>query len=261
MRYNAQKRKVGNYYSTPIFAFRCKCHLCSHWFEIRTDPQNAAYTIFEGAKKQESTWDPETEGGHMVYDTEATSKQDATTALASGVSASEAVAAGIDPLAAMDQEAAQKANASAANKRVSELYAASEVMADPYEANRALRGKFRVEKRKALEAQGRDEGVLERYGLDESLRLEDVDPSGVKEEFAAAKRAQAPSLAKKAAPLGQRIREGYRRSAVSDAFDEPLPRKRFRLKAVSPDTEDLTPTPAPRTLLGLDGYGSDSDSD
>ena len=39
VRYNAQKRKVGAYYSTPIYAFRCKCHLCSGWFEIRTDPK------------------------------------------------------------------------------------------------------------------------------------------------------------------------------------------------------------------------------
>lgn len=39
VRYNAQKKKVGNYYSTPIYGFRCKCHLCSGWFEIRTDPK------------------------------------------------------------------------------------------------------------------------------------------------------------------------------------------------------------------------------
>jgi coiled-coil domain-containing protein 130 len=39
VRYNAEKRKIGNYYSTPIYAFRCKCHLCSGWFEIQTDPK------------------------------------------------------------------------------------------------------------------------------------------------------------------------------------------------------------------------------
>lgn len=38
-RFNAEKKKVGNYYSTPIYAFRCKCHLCGHWFTIQTDPQ------------------------------------------------------------------------------------------------------------------------------------------------------------------------------------------------------------------------------
>ena len=39
VRYNAEKKKIGMYYSTPIFSFRCKCHLCSGWFEIQTDPQ------------------------------------------------------------------------------------------------------------------------------------------------------------------------------------------------------------------------------
>ena len=39
VRYNAEKKKIGKYYSTPIFSFRCKCHLCSGWFEIQTDPQ------------------------------------------------------------------------------------------------------------------------------------------------------------------------------------------------------------------------------
>lgn len=39
VRYNAEKKKEGNYLSTPIYGFRCKCHLCSGWFEIRTDPK------------------------------------------------------------------------------------------------------------------------------------------------------------------------------------------------------------------------------
>lgn len=39
VRYNAEKRKVGNYYTTPIFRFRMKCHLCDNHFEIETDPK------------------------------------------------------------------------------------------------------------------------------------------------------------------------------------------------------------------------------
>lgn len=39
VRYNAEKKRQGSYLSTPIWGFRCKCHLCSGWFEIRTDPQ------------------------------------------------------------------------------------------------------------------------------------------------------------------------------------------------------------------------------
>jgi len=39
VRYNAEKKKIGNYFSTPIYSFRCKCHLCDGWFEIHTDPK------------------------------------------------------------------------------------------------------------------------------------------------------------------------------------------------------------------------------
>ncbi|KZT07836.1 DUF572-domain-containing protein, partial [Laetiporus sulphureus 93-53] len=35
--YNTEKRKIGSYYSMPIYAFQCKCHLCDAWFEIQTD--------------------------------------------------------------------------------------------------------------------------------------------------------------------------------------------------------------------------------
>src|SRR6201996_4533646 len=45
VRYNAEKKKIGMYYSTPIFSFRCKCHLCSGWFEIKTDPQVRPYAL------------------------------------------------------------------------------------------------------------------------------------------------------------------------------------------------------------------------
>lgn len=39
VRYNAEKKKIGNYYSTPILQFRMRCHLCSNWIEIHTDPK------------------------------------------------------------------------------------------------------------------------------------------------------------------------------------------------------------------------------
>ena len=38
VRYNAEKSKIGNYYTTPIYKFRMKCHLCDNHFEIKTDP-------------------------------------------------------------------------------------------------------------------------------------------------------------------------------------------------------------------------------
>jgi hypothetical protein len=39
VRFNAEKKKVGMYYTTPILSFRMKCHLCDNWFVIQTDPK------------------------------------------------------------------------------------------------------------------------------------------------------------------------------------------------------------------------------
>ena len=39
-----------------------KCHLCSAWIEIKTDPENTRYVIVEGAKKQSDEWDTTDQG-------------------------------------------------------------------------------------------------------------------------------------------------------------------------------------------------------
>lgn len=71
VRYNAEKKKVDMYYSTPIYEFRMKCHLCDQYFEIRTDPANSDYVIISGARRKEQRWDMGeneqivTEGNHL----------------------------------------------------------------------------------------------------------------------------------------------------------------------------------------------------
>eukprot|EP00833_Pecoramyces_ruminatium_P017056 jgi/Orpsp1_1/1191088/evm.model.d7180000083411.1 len=61
-RYNAEKKKIGMYYSTPIFSFRMKCHLCSNWIEIHTDPKNTEYVIVSGARRKIEEWDAKENG-------------------------------------------------------------------------------------------------------------------------------------------------------------------------------------------------------
>ena len=46
VRYNAEKSKIGMYYTTPIYKFRMKCHLCDNHFEIKTDPAVRWHNIF-----------------------------------------------------------------------------------------------------------------------------------------------------------------------------------------------------------------------
>ncbi|KAH6940655.1 hypothetical protein HPB50_004074 [Hyalomma asiaticum] len=80
VRYNAEKSKVGMYYSTPIYKFRMKCHLCDNHFEIKTDPQNMDYEIISGARRQERRWDP-TENEQVAPDDKEVSKKMATDAM------------------------------------------------------------------------------------------------------------------------------------------------------------------------------------
>jgi coiled-coil domain-containing protein 130 len=57
VRYNSEKSQVGKYYTTPIFKFRMKCHLCDNYFEIQTDPQNSDYVVTSGASRKNERWD------------------------------------------------------------------------------------------------------------------------------------------------------------------------------------------------------------
>ncbi|WVQ66126.1 uncharacterized protein L199_004304 [Kwoniella botswanensis] len=168
VRYNARKQKVGNYFSTPIFGFRCKCHLCDGWFEIRTDPKNAAYVVHEGARKKDEDWDPVENGGFAVHDTEAPS-------------ASEPPA---DPFAGVEKTIDQQKWAKRGTSRLTELTKSSDrINSDPYLVSSALRRKFREEKKILLEKQVKDEGIKEKYGLnDDMIHLQDQDQDEDKEK-------------------------------------------------------------------------------
>uniref|UniRef100_A0A674GCV6 Probable splicing factor YJU2B n=1 Tax=Taeniopygia guttata TaxID=59729 RepID=A0A674GCV6_TAEGU len=62
VRYNAEKKKVGSYYTTPVYRFRMKCHLCVNYIELQTDPGNCDYVIVSGARRKEERWEPEDSG-------------------------------------------------------------------------------------------------------------------------------------------------------------------------------------------------------
>lgn len=54
MRFNAEKKAIGNYYSTKIWAFTMRAPCCQRRIEIHTDPKNHRYLIVEGAKEKVS---------------------------------------------------------------------------------------------------------------------------------------------------------------------------------------------------------------
>ncbi|KAI8906324.1 CWC16 protein, partial [Gorgonomyces haynaldii] len=50
VRFNAAKSFVQMYHTTPIFLFEFKCHECSNYIKIQTDPKNAQYQVISGAR-------------------------------------------------------------------------------------------------------------------------------------------------------------------------------------------------------------------
>ena len=57
VRYNSEKTKVGNFYSTPIYQFKMGCHLCAGDIIIQTDPEHFQYVIISGARRREQRYD------------------------------------------------------------------------------------------------------------------------------------------------------------------------------------------------------------
>eukprot|EP00249_Psilotum_nudum_P010154 c22369_g1_i1 orf=178-1152(+) len=59
VRFNAEKRQVGKYYSTTIWSFKMKASCCRQEIEIQTDPQNCEYVIISGAERKTEVFDAE----------------------------------------------------------------------------------------------------------------------------------------------------------------------------------------------------------
>jgi coiled-coil domain-containing protein 130 len=57
VRFNAEKFHIGMYFSTPLFRFKMKCHLCPSFIIIKTDPKNSVYVIEEGARRRVEEFD------------------------------------------------------------------------------------------------------------------------------------------------------------------------------------------------------------
>ncbi|KAI0386325.1 DUF455 domain protein [Hypomontagnella monticulosa] len=137
VRFNATKRKVGAYHSTPIFAFRMRHADCGGDIEIRTDPANTTYTVVSGGRKRDV--------------------EDPISASLSG--AGVGVGIGGEPILTDKEREALRTNAFAklertiadrkvledAKERIEELEQDSaRRWEDPYEQNRRLRAAFRV---------------------------------------------------------------------------------------------------------------------
>jgi coiled-coil domain-containing protein 130 len=165
VRFNAQKKKVGNYYSTPIWSFRMKHSVCGGWIEIRTDPQNAEYVVVEGGRrKAEGSADELRRDRAGLWIDEGSGV--AEILVGHGVSSADADGKEADPFAKFETKVGDERAFLTAKERMDELRRRqARDWEDPYEKSRQLRKTFRVERRKREAAQTRAEGLKDKMSL------------------------------------------------------------------------------------------------
>lgn len=152
VRYNAEKTKVGMYYTTPIYKFRMKCHLCDNHFEIQTDPGNLDYVILSGARRQENRWDP-LQNEQVVPETKEVQKR-----------------LFDDAMYKLEHQAKDAKAAADAKPVLQKLVERNQsVWDDSYVANCRLRAEFRQQKQEIKGQQDLDRQLLAKSSLDIAL--------------------------------------------------------------------------------------------
>lgn len=152
VRYNAEKTKVGMYYSTPVYQFKMKCHLCDNYIVIKTDPGNLDYEIVEGARRQENRWDP-TENGQIVADTKETQRR-----------------LFDDPMYKLEHVASDSKKGDDSKPALFKLYERNHyTWDDDYTANSKLRADFRTKKKELKLEADKDNALLLKSSLDIEL--------------------------------------------------------------------------------------------
>lgn len=158
VRYNAEKTKIGMYYSTPLYQFRMKCHLCDNHFEIKTDPANLDYVIVSGARRQENRWDPK-ENEQVVPETKEVSRR-----------------LYDDAMYKLEHKLEDTKVARSRDNVLDDVIALNDInWKDDYASNCALRAAFRTKKNELQKKHGMDQSLLKKSCLNIDLVNEHED--------------------------------------------------------------------------------------
>jgi coiled-coil domain-containing protein 130 len=148
VRFNAEKKKVGNYYSTPIWSFRFKHTVCGGWLEVRTDPKNTEYVVVEGGRRRDYG---EVEDG---LGRERTTEEEKDRLEKDG------------GFGAVEKKVEDKKKLLSESERLEELKKRSERdWEDPYEMSKKLRKGFRPGRKERKDAEVRGEALKEKLSL------------------------------------------------------------------------------------------------
>ena len=163
VRFNAEKRKVGAYHSTPVLAFTMRHPPCGGRIELRTDPATGDYVVAEGGRRRDTAAGDERAAAESLVAVGA--RRDVEMRLARDRDEARRSA-----FANLERTIEHRGAAAAARERVTELEDASaRAWDDPYARNRALRRAFRAGRREREADTAAAEDVKDRMGLDLEL--------------------------------------------------------------------------------------------
>ncbi|KAH6640605.1 CWC16 protein [Chaetomium tenue] len=171
VRFNAEKRRVGNYHSTPVWAFDLKHAACGGLIEMRTDPRQGDYVIVSGARRRNY--------GDREKDVAAAA--DAAAAASGGGAGGGGGSLVVSEFEiTTERERAEKREAAfwrlektiahrvqteEGEKRIEELQGVAARWEDPYSTNQKLRKTFRAGRHMRERDTAKAEDLKERMGL------------------------------------------------------------------------------------------------
>ncbi len=159
VRFNAEKKKVGYYYSTPIWQFTLKHVACGGKIVVKTDPKETRYVVVEGGKERDyGEQVREGEGGvPILTDAERERRRE-------------------DAFAALEGKEAEKRVVEESKDRVEGLYRARQKdWGDTWSANRRIRDTFRRERKVRARKAEKTAALQDRIGTDMELLPETED--------------------------------------------------------------------------------------
>jgi coiled-coil domain-containing protein 130 len=164
VRFNAEKKKVGNYYSTPIWSFRFKHTVCGEWIEVRTDPKNTEYVVVDGGRRRDTGEDKLLDGEIRIGTTEE----------------EKARFEGEGGFGKLEKKNEDKQRLLDEKGRLEELAKRSERdWEDPYEQSKRLRKEFRVGRKERKEAAVKGEALKDKLSLGIEL-VEEKEEDGMR---------------------------------------------------------------------------------
>uniref|UniRef100_A0A0N5C342 Coiled-coil domain-containing protein 130 homolog n=1 Tax=Strongyloides papillosus TaxID=174720 RepID=A0A0N5C342_STREA len=146
VRFNAEKKKVGNYYSTPIYEFDMKCMYCDSHYIIRTDPKNFDYEIISGARRQ-----------HLRKNISKNEIEEETEGRNDDIS--------VDKMSKLNHLQNDYVSSKKSTKDVSVLERYNKKMKDDYGANSLARDILRKQKNEIRDVINKEEGLKYSLGL------------------------------------------------------------------------------------------------